>query len=357
MPYSFNRRRFITSASLATFGLGLTGASAGMYSSRKTSPVRTNAGPGDKAGLDGKRVGIIGLDTSHSIAFAKSLNGPTKDLDFAGYKVVAAYPYGSKDIKSSADRIPGYIEDAKKLDIAIKGSIEELLAEVDAVLLETNDGRLHLEQALPVLKAGKRLFIDKPVAASLADALAIFEASKKYKVPVFSSSSLRYTTGAQNIAQGKTVRKVLGADTYSPCKLESHHPDLFWYGVHGVELLFTVMGAGCRTVVRAHSDDTDLVMGIWEDHRIGTFRGLRSGKTDYGGTVFGDNGIVQTGSYDGYDSLLVRIIEFFSSGVAPVTAEETIEIYAFMEAADESKRRGGVPVSIDEVLTKARAKV
>lgn len=341
MPHSYNRRRFITSAAVAALGLGITETAASMYQDKKGS-------------LSNKRIGIIGLDTSHSLAFAKSLNTPPDGYEFAGFKVVAAYPKGSKDIKSSVDRIPGYIEDVKKLGVEIVRSIEELLTKVDVVLLETNDGRLHLEQALPVLRAGKRLFIDKPVAASLTDVLAIFDASKKYNVPVFSSSSLRYTTVAQNIAKGKTVSKVVGADTYSPCKLESTHPDLFWYGIHGVELLFTVMGTGCKTVVRAHSNDTDFVVGQWEDNRIGTFRGLRSGKTDYGGTVFGDNGIVQLGSYEGYDALLEKIIEFFSSGQTPVTAEETIEIYAFMEAADESKRKGGVPVSIDELLQKAR---
>lgn len=343
MTNTHNRRKFITTASVAALGLGIKETALSMYQVKKGS-------------LSNKRIGIIGLDTSHSIAFAKALNTPTDGSQFAGYKVVAAYPKGSNDIKSSVERIPGYIEDAKKLGVEIVISIEELLKKVDAVMLETNDGRLHLEQALPVLRAGKILFIDKPIAASLADAIAIFDASKKYNVPVFSSSSLRYTTGAQNIVQGKTVKKVLGADTYSPCKLEGTHPDLFWYGIHGVELLFTVMGTGCKTVVRTHSDNTDLVVGIWEDNRIGSFRGLRSGKTDYGGTVFGDNGIVQIGSYEGYNALLEKIIEFFSSGHPPVSAEETLEIYAFMEAADESKRKGGIPVSIDELLQKARMK-
>ena len=342
MPNLYDRRKFVASATAAAIGLGLTKAAGALYLNDASS---------------NKRVGIIGLDTSHSIAFAKALDSPPSGFEFLDYKVVAAYPHGSKDIKSSVDRIPGYIEDAKKLGIEIVSSIEELLTKVDVVLLETNDGRLHLEQALPVLKAGKRVFIDKPIAASLSDAIAIFEASKKYKAPVFSSSSLRYTSGAQNIAQRKTVGKVIGAETYSPCKLESTHPDLYWYGIHGVELLFTVMGTGCKKVVRVHSEDTDFVLGTWADNRIGSFRGLRSGKTDYGGTVFGDNGIVQIGSYDGYNSLLQKIIEFFISGQSPVTSEETIEIYAFMEAADESKRKGGFPVSIDEVLQKAKAKM
>src|SRR5690606_37166381 len=163
-------------------------------------------------------------------------------------KVVAAYPYGSKEIKSSAERIPGYTEEIKKMGVSIEGSISELLEKVDVVLLETNDGRLHLEQALQVFKAGKRVFIDKPIAASLKDAVAIFEASKKYNVPVFSASSLRYIKGANDIDKNEVV----GASTYSPASIEKSHPDLFWYGVHGVETLFTVMGTGCQEVVRVH---------------------------------------------------------------------------------------------------------
>lgn len=341
MSSSYNRRKFLGSATAAALALGIAETAVAMAATKKT--VRA-----------GNRVGIIGLDTSHSTAFTKVLNDPAADPVFGGYKVVAAYPKGSNDIKSSVDRIPGYIEEVKKLGVEIVNSIEELLAKTDVILLETNDGRLHLQQALPVFKAGKKVFIDKPVAASLKDTIAIFDAAKKYNVPVFSSSSLRYTQSAQDIAQGKTAIKVLGAETYSPCKLEQTHPDLFWYGVHGVELLYTVMGTGCKKVVRIQTNDTDVVVGTWDDNRIGTFRGLRAGKTDYGGTVFGDNKIVQLGSYEGYNPLLAKITEFFTTGKPPVSAEETIELFAFMEAADESKRRGGVPVSLDEVIAKAR---
>ena len=127
---------------------------------------------------EGKRVGLIGLDTSHSTAFVKVLNSADVNPDYKGYRVVAAYPYGSRDIESSTKRIPAYIDEVKKRGVAIVDSIDELLKNVDVVLLETNDGRLHREQALQVLKAGKRLFIDKPMAASLADVLAIFDGSR-----------------------------------------------------------------------------------------------------------------------------------------------------------------------------------
>lgn len=300
-----------------------------------------------------KRVGIIGLDTSHSIAFTKAFNASDAAADLGGYKVVAAYPHGSKDIPSSVERILGYTEEIQTLGVEIVDSIASLLDKVDVVLLETNDGRLHLEQAMEVFQSGKTVFIDKPVSASLVDAIAIFEAAKKYKVPVFSSSSLRYMENAIAVRNGK-IGKVMGADAFSPATLEPTHPDLFWYGIHGVETLYTLMGTGCETVQRTFSPGADVVVGTWDGGRIGTFRGTRSGKSGYGGRAFGEEGIMDMGSYGGYRPLLVEIAKFFDSGKAPISEEETIEIFAFMQAADESKKINGQAVSLQAVLDKGR---
>jgi WD40 repeat protein/predicted dehydrogenase len=299
------------------------------------------------------RAGIIGLDTSHVLAFTKLLNDDNANADIANCRVVAAYPKGSPDIVSSTSRVLKYTEQIKDMGVEIVDSIEALLENVDVVLLETNDGRPHFEQLIPVLRAGKPVFIDKPIAGSLTDAVAIFEASKKYNVPLFSSSSLRFSEGAQALRKG-SAGDILGCDAYSPCSLEATHPDLFWYGIHGVETLFTVMGAGCKTVTRSSTPDLDVVVGIWDGGRIGTFRGIRKGKGGYGGTAFGTKGIVAIGPYGGYRPLLVEIVKFFRTGKVPITEQETLEIYAFMEAADESKRRKGVPVTLQEVLTRAR---
>lgn len=339
MEAKINRRKFMNTAALAGASLGLAqGAMAFPRFNKKK---------------DEKRVGIIGLDTSHSIAFTKAFNAADAEKDLGGYKVVAAYPHGSKDIESSVKRIPGYIDEVQKQGVAIVDSIEELLEKVDYVLLETNDGRLHLEQALQVFKAGKPVFIDKPIAASLPHTLAIFMAAKKYDVPVFSSSSLRYMENAIAVSNGK-IGKVTGADAYSPATIEPTHPDLFWYGVHGVETLYTVMGTGCVEVKRTYTEDADLVVGTWSDGRIGTFRGTRSGKSGYGGTAFGEDGIIELGPYGGYRPLLVEIANFFTSGKAPVSPEETIEIFAFMQAADESKKQKGKAVELSQVMAKAK---
>lgn len=337
MKKDINRRDFVRTAAIGGIGIGLAGNLTSL--SWQKSPDQ------------GKRAGIIGLDTSHSVAFTKALNSPDAGPEFGGYKVVAAFPKGSSDIKSSYERIPKYTSEVKALGVEIVNSIEELNNMVDVVFLETNDGRLHLEQALQVIKSGKRMFIDKPVAASLPDTIAIFEAAKKYNVPVFTSSSLRFEQVTQEIAGGR-IGKVLGADTFSPATIEKTHPDLYWYGIHGVESLFTLMGTGCKSVSRIYTEDTDVVTGVWKDNRVGTFRGTRSGVYDIGGIAFGEKSNLVLGKEVGYNPLLVRIIEFFKTGIAPVKPEETIEIFAFMTAADESKLKGGISVEVEKVTQK-----
>jgi predicted dehydrogenase len=198
------------------------------------------------------------------------------------------------------------------------------------------------------------MFIDKPVAGSLADAVAIYQVAQQLDVPCFSSSSLRFSGGILGMRNDPRVGTVLGCEAHGPCSLEPHHPDLFWYGIHGVETLFTIMGPGCAAVSRVQTDGTDFVLGRWSDGRLGTFRGLRAGAHGYGATVFGSQGIAPSGGYDGYEPLVREIVKFFKTGKPPVKAEETLEIYAFMEAADESKRQGGAPVALESVLAAAR---
>ncbi len=295
------------------------------------------------------RIGIIGLDTSHSTAFTKLLNSDDKKTEYNDFRIVAAYPYGSKTIESSYERIPDYIKEVEKYGVEVVNSIADLLTKVDCVMLETNDGNLHLEQAHEVFKAGKIVFIDKPIGANLAQAIAIFELSRKYNVPVFTASALRFTEQSQKLRNGE-LGEVYGADCYSPAVIEPSHSDLTWYGIHGVETLFTVMGTGCKSVSRMSAENADVVVGLWDDGRIGTFRGLRTPKAGYGGTAFTSNGAVPVGGYDGYGLLLDEILKFFKTRIAPVSEKETLEIFTFMEASDQSKHFGGKIVSMEGVF-------
>ena len=305
--------------------------------------------PPHEASAQQIRAGIIGLDTSHVLAFSKTLNETPQKPEVMGCRVVAAYPKGSADIESSVKRVPEYTEKVKAAGVEIVPSIDALLDKVDVVFIETNDGRPHLEQLLPCLAAHKPVYIDKPVAGTLVDAIKIFDAAKQANVPIFSSSSLRFGKSTQAVRAG-SIGKVASAETFSPASLEKTHPDLFWYGIHGVESLFTVMGTGCQSVKRGTTPEGMIeVIGTWSGDRKGTFRENKG----YGGKATGEKGEAEVGKYEGYDPLLYSIVQFFRNGIAPVSPEETLEIYAFMEAADESKRRGGAEVTLKEVMDKA----
>ncbi|MES2695239.1 MAG: Gfo/Idh/MocA family oxidoreductase [Verrucomicrobiota bacterium] len=301
------------------------------------------------------RVGLVGLDTSHVIAFTNALNDPANKDHVPGAKVTAIFKGGSPDVKNSATRVDGYTADlSKRPGITLYESIAELAKNVDAIMIESVDGRPHLPQFKEVLQAGKPVFIDKPLGGSLRDALEIVALAKAHNIPLFSSSSLRFNAVAA--LKGVKYGELRGAFTFGPCELEEHHPDLYWYGIHAVETLYTVMGKGCKTVVRTQAPNAEIVTGVWEDGRVGTMRGNRNTKTSYGLTVFGSTANVSPELKTGYGALLKEIVTFFQTKVSPVPLEDTIEIMAFMEAADESKRRGGAPVVLADVIKAASKK-
>ncbi len=300
------------------------------------------------------RIGIIGLDTSHVIAFTRYINNPKNKF---GCRVVAGYPGGSPDIASSANRVEKYTEQLREeFGLEIVDTIEELCEKVDGILLESVDGRPHLNQIKPVIAAKKPTFVDKPMAGNLEDAVEMFRLAEENNVPCWSSSSLRYGPGIE-MRNNKELGEIVGCDAFSPCSLEEHHPDFYWYGIHGVEILFTIMGAGCKTVNRVQTEDTEFAVGVWKDGRIGTFRGLRSGKRGYGAFVYGTKANIPSRGFGGYEPLVDEIIKFFKTGRVPVPPEETIEILAFMSAADESKLKEGAAVSIGAVIEKAKSKL
>jgi predicted dehydrogenase len=300
------------------------------------------------------RAGIIGLDTSHVPAFTRLFNNPKADGDLAGITVVAGYP-GGTDMPASKDRVAKFTEQVRTMGVEIVDSIPKLLEKVDVVLLESVDGRIHLAEAREAFKGGKPVFIDKPVAGTLPEAIAIFEMARKNKVPCFSSSSSRFGGDLRALLGNEEVGDVVGATTWGPCSYQSGTPDLFFYAIHGVESLFTLMGPGCKSVSRTKTQTQDQVTGVWQDGRVGTYRGILKGKAEFGATVYGTKSVQHGGRTISYEALCRQVGRFFRTGVAPVSAGETIEIFAFMEAADESQRQGGKPVEVAGVLERAKA--
>jgi hypothetical protein len=291
------------------------------------------------------RVGIIGTDTSHVPAFTKLLNDPTAADRIPGARVVAAFKGGSKDIDSSYSRVDKYAEEIRtKYGVEIVPDIATLCSKVDVVLLESVDGRPHLAQAKQVIAAKKPLFIDKPLASTLEDAREIARLAKAAGVPWFSASSLRYS----DIVTKTKSPDTKGVITWGPGPTEEHHYlDFAWYGIHPLEMLYTLMGTGCQEVTLTTTKDADVAVGRWKDGRIGTVRTDRP-YGGYGAIVFRAKDAVQSdpkAKHD-YRLLLVEIVKFFQTGKPPVPNEDTLEMFAFMDAAQKSKEQGGKPVKL-----------
>ncbi len=304
------------------------------------------------------RAGIVGCDTSHVIAFTKLINDPNAPAPLDAIEITAAYPGGSSDIpKESSSRVAGFVKQLKEMGIKIVDSPEEVAAQSDVILLESVDGRPHLKQ-FQAIAQGKPVFIDKPAADSLANLLSIYRIADETHTPVYTSSSLRFGGDVQAAAKAaaekdpKKLGGLLGVETQSPMSTEEHHPDLFWYGIHGVEPLYTIMGKGCETVARTDSPLSTVVVGKWKDGRIGSYRGLKNGY-NYSFSAYGTKKVIQSAGFEGYKPAVVAMCEFFKTGKPPVPREESIEIYAFMEAADASKQAGGKPVALAEIIAAA----
>jgi predicted dehydrogenase len=296
------------------------------------------------------RIGIIGCDTSHCVEFTARLNDEAHPGHTPGARVVAAYPTMSPDMPWSRDRAEGFVRELRETHgVHLAGSIPEMLSDCDAVLLCSLDGRAHPAQARPVLEAGKPVFVDKPVAASLSEARELYNLAKQTGTPMFGASAIRWYPGIIEVALAD-VGVVRSAISYGPAPLEPSHPDLFFYGIHPTEALFTVLGPGCRRVQRVATQHTSVVVGEWDDGKVGTLHVMHRWPAEYKVIKFGDDRIAEQSTAGDYTPLVREIVKFFQTGIAPVTPAQTLEIYAFMEAADESKRRGGAPVLLADTM-------
>jgi predicted dehydrogenase len=288
------------------------------------------------------RLGIVGTDTSHVPAFTKMLH----DGAISGAKVVAAYKGGSPDFSKSSSRVERFAtEISSKYGVEMVDTIAALCPKVDGILLESVDARQHLAQMREIVRCGRPVFVDKPLAASLEDAREIARIAEQARVPWFSASSLRWSEAAEKLKTADAT----GAITWGPESLEPSWPlDLAWYGIHSIELLYSIMGPGCDQVTRIAGSASDEIVCRWRDGRIGSVRGLAEGG-DYGGVVYrADKSVVQSPPKpaDPYEPLVREIVRFMQTKQPPVSNAETLEIMAFMDAADRSKKDGGRPVRL-----------
>jgi len=288
------------------------------------------------------RLGLLDFDTSHVVQFARRLNhqGIKEDEWVDGARIVVACPGQSRIMP---EVIPGYLAEIKKLAIPLVDRPEDMIGKVDGMLIESQQGSVHYERARPFLEAGIPCYIDKPFTCSVADAHKIIDLAANKRVPIFSTSSLRYAPDLIKFLAEPAHRPILGAISYGPGTLHPGNPGLFHYGIHATELLYTIIGPGCQTVVCSSQKYVDVATGQWRDGRIASVRGIRAGKRDYGCLIFTERSIhaLPVGTNYIYRELLKQIVSMFAAGKAPLDIHETLEIVAFIEAALRSTHNHG----------------
>jgi predicted dehydrogenase len=288
-------------------------------------------------------MGLVGLDTSHVEAFTRLLNDAGQEHHVPGGRVVAAFPGGSPDFELSHSRVEVFTRTLRDdYQVSIVESPKAVAEQVDAILLTAVDGRAHLSLFQTLAPYGKPVFIDKPLATSSADAYAISGLAQKYNVPLMSCSSLRY---AQPLVDSLAmVEDIRGADCSGPMQIQPTQPGLFWYGIHCVDMLYAALGRGCKQVTATTNDEQDLIVGLWNDGRIGTIRGHRTGNRTFGALLHSSDRSVFVDAYahtkPAYAGLLEHVMPMFKGEKPPIDFDETIEIVRFIEAANLSRVNG-----------------
>lgn len=290
-------------------------------------------------------IGIIGTDSSHSVAFTRLLNDPTDVNHVPGGRVVAAYPGGSQDFSLSADRVEGFmVRLEEEFGVKRMDSAEEVAASCDAILLTSADGRLHLDQFRKIASFGKPVFIDKPLTLHSEDALEIFRVAKQHKVAIMSSSALRYAEQVVGDLGSYNALPINSAAISGPLAVEPTQSYYYWYGIHSVELLYAIMGVGCLQVNVTTKEDHDLISAEWKDGRRGTIKLSRSADSPFCAAIHREDQSsmieINASAKPFYASLLEQVMVFFHTHKSPLDRRETLEIICFIEAAEESKRLG-----------------
>ncbi len=295
------------------------------------------------------RLGIVDCDASHVYQFARRLNHVDIESEqwVDGARVVVAYPGTSR--VTDAARVTEYLLALRSAGVELVTKPADLFGRVDAVLIESNEGAVHRDRATPFIEAGLPVFVDKPLATTTADARALVDLAACRAVPLISASSLRFASEVRAVAtDAEELGPLVGVDVYAPAPLHPLNPGLFHYGVHGVEMLYALLGPGCQDVVCTFHEDGEVVTGRWSDGRIGSLRGIRRGTRGYGLIAYGERAIRPTtgGLENVYRDLLQVIVPVLAGAPSPIGPDELVEIVAFQQPALASRQAAGARVAL-----------
>lgn len=290
--------------------------------------------------MSGKiKVALIGLDTSHTIEFARRMQAPDcpADQKVPGLKAVSCLRF-STPFQSET----GLNERQKQLEdwgVKVTLDFDEAVADCDALMIEINDPSYHLNYFTRCANLGKPIFLDKPMADTLANARKISDLINSKNLKVFSASSLRFVPQLKETCD--KMPSPIFVTFYGPLGKAPAGSSIVWYGVHTFEMLERAMGRGAAGVFVKKDSAGITAVVKYPDNRRGIVE-LTYDAFVYGGCLRNKETAAPF-SVDmtrAYSDLLFETAKFFKTGKTPVAIEDTLEIMGLLDAADRSNESG-----------------
>lgn len=285
------------------------------------------------------RVALIGLDTSHTVEFARRMQAPdvAPEQKVDGLKAVTCLrfetPFQNKDgLDARQTQLEAW-------GVKVTLDFDEAVADVDAIMLEVNDPAYHVEYFTKCAGLGKPIFLDKPLADTKANGQAIVDMAKSKKVRMWSASSLRFVPQLQEACE--KIPQPTMAHAYGALGKAPAGSSVVWYGVHAFEMLQRALGVGAVSITAKRDK-----LGVWAqveyaDERRGIVE-MNEGSYLYGGCLRTQKEAAPylVNMASAYADELRLVADFFKGGEPPVTLEDAMEVMAMLDAAERSVNSG-----------------
>ena len=285
------------------------------------------------------KVALIGLDTSHTIEFARRIQAPDcpPDQKVSGLRATACLRFSTPF--QNEDGLNLRQKQLEDWGIKVTTDFNDAVKGCDAIMLEINDASYHLEYFKKCAGLGKPIFLDKPLADNIENGLEIVRLAKKNKVNAISASSLRFDAGL--IKACAEMPNPTFVSVYGPLGVAPAGSSIVWYGVHAFEMLEKAMGKGSACVtVRTDGAGVVAIMD-YPDKKRGVVE-LTKGAWIYGGTLRNSETAISYSVVAGslYANIMKEIEKFFRTGKASFNLEDTVEVMAMLDAAERSFKSG-----------------
>jgi len=284
-------------------------------------------------------VALLGMDSSHTNVFAGRMNDSNCPED---QRIAELHARNCLRFESPFQNKEGLDQRQAELEswgVNVTEDFEEAISGCDAIMLELNDPAMHLNYFEKVAGLGKPVFLDKPLADTVENGRRILRLAAEHQTNCWSSSSLRFVNSL--VAARNEIPEAELCNVYGPLGKAAAGSDVTWYGVHTIEMMTSVMGLGADRLVACRDEKGVVVTVVYEDQRRAVAE-LNSGAYFYGGRIQTPEKVSSfavDASDSLYDSLLMRVRDFFVGGPAPVPLRETFEIQAILEGIEQSLQK------------------